>query len=264
MLNIVDYNIKNALVGVSNDIFTSFKYDNLEEEPKLIPEPIEIMEVDNIEVLPYVKKLDYITHLDKYFNYRSKTEGTKYYVLDKIKSINYSFYKIEGTVTDRKEDKVSIELDRNFNIVDTKCTCRRHFCKHAYALVLKYTDEYIHNNKAIYYMFKTKYLLTQFRNLYNLVLENVDITDDIEQRIKCYDKLINNYSEKEPTEYNYNEIYNHYDNLKSILYKINKDLYSDILLNVEFIDYDIISKFYKELVNEEYIEDVLLDTIDEV
>ena len=264
MFNLVDYNIKNALVGVSDDTFTSFKYDNLEEEPKLIPEPIEIIDVNNIEVIPYIKKLDYITHLDKFFNYKAKTEGTKYYVLDKIKECNYNFYSIEGVVVDRKEDKVSIELDKNFNIVDTKCTCKRHFCKHAYALILKYTDEYINNNKAIYYLFKTKYLLTQFRNLYNLLIEKIELTDDIKSRINCYDKLINSYSEKEPSEYNYNEIYGHYDNLKSVIYKIDKDLYRDLLLQVEFIDYDIISKFYKELVNEEYIEDVLLDTIEEM
>ncbi len=57
---------------------------------------------------------------------------------------------------------------------------------------------------------------------------------------------------------------NHYDNLKNILYKLDKDLYNELIINVEFINYDICSKFYLDLVNEDYIEDIYLDNIDEM
>jgi len=266
MFNLVEYGLGKMMVGISElgDTLTSFSFDKLEEEPELKPETIEIKEVEPIEVVPYVKKMDYLTHLDKYFSYKEKAAGIKYYLLDKIKTCNFDYYEITGFIHDRRDDKVSIKLDKNYNIVESKCSCKKPFCKHAYALVLKYYDEYLHNNKKIYYMFKTKYLLTQFKKLYDLIIENVELNDDLKPRISCYEKMINNYLEVEPSEYNYNEIYNHYCNLKETLYKINKETYSDILLKVEFIDYDICSSFYKELVNEDYIEDVLLDTIDEM
>jgi hypothetical protein len=113
-------------------------------------------------------------------------------------------------------------------------------------------------------MFKNKYLLTQFRNLYNLIIENIDINsnEDLYTRINCYDKLINNYSEKDPNEYIYNEIKGHFNNLKDILDKLDKDLYNKLIIEVEFIDHDICADFYKELVNEDYIEDIMLDKLD--
>ena len=43
----------------------------------------------------------------------------------------------------------------------------------------------------------------------------------------------------------------------------DKDLYNKIIIDVEFIDHDICSNIYKELVNEDYIQDILLDHIDE-
>ncbi len=266
MLNLVEYGLGKMLVGISDigDTLTSFTFDNIEEEPKLIPEPIEIQEVEEIEVMPYVKKIDYLTYLDKHFSYKTKSTGVKYYILDKIKDFKYGYYDIEGTIHDRTDHKVFIKLDSNYQIDHIECSCKEHNCKHAYGIVLKYVDETIYKHKKIYYLFKTKYLLTQFRNLYNEIIEHVELTDDLEQRIICYDKLINNYSERDPNKYTYNEVKNHYDNLKNILYKLDKDLYNELIINVEFINYDICSKFYLDLVNEDYIEDIYLDNIDEM
>ena len=108
MLNLVEYGLGKVLVGISDlgDTLTSFSYDKLEEEPKLILEPIELIEVEDIEVMPYVKKLDYLTYLDKFFSYKAKADGIKYYILDKIKSCDINFYSIEGLLHDRRDDKV--------------------------------------------------------------------------------------------------------------------------------------------------------------
>ncbi len=95
-------------------------------------------------------------------------------------------------------------------------------------------------------------------------IDNIDINENIDlyTRINCYDKLINNYLEKDTNEYTYNEIKGHFNNLKDVLDKLDKDLYNKIIIEVEFIDYDICADLYKELVNEEYIEDILLDNLD--
>ena len=266
MFSLVEYGLGKMLVGIGSigDKLTDFTYDELEEESELeyveVEEPKEI----HIEVEPYKRKLDCLTYLDKYFTFEDKAEGVKYYVLDKIKSFNYNTYDMSGVVHDDKDHIVSIELDANYQIKKTTCTCEHHNCKHVYALVLNYVDKELYGNNKIYYMFKTKYLLTQFRNLYNLILENIDINsnEDLIKKINCYDMLINNYSEKSADVFIYNEIKGHYTNLKDIIDKLDKDLYNKLVIEVEFIDHDICADFYKELVNEDYIEDIILDKLD--
>lgn len=266
MFNLVEYGLGKMLVGISDlgDKITSFTFDELKEEPIL--KKIEIKKSNNIkiEVKPYKRKLDCLTYLDKYFTYDAKAEGIKYYILDKIQTFNYNLYDISGVVHDDIDHIVSIELDNSYQIKKTTCTCEKENCKHVYALILNYIDKEYYKNNKIYYMFKTKYLLTQFRNLYNLIIDNIDINENIDlyTRINCYDKLINNYLEKDTNEYTYNEIKGHFNNLKDILDKLDKDLYNKIIIEVEFIDYDICADLYKELVNEEYIEDILLDNLD--
>ena len=80
-------------------------------------------------------------------------------------------------------------------------------------------------------------------------------------KIRIYDKLIDSYLERESSFDLYNEIEGHYNNLKDILVKIDKDLFNKIIIDVEFIDHDVCSEIYKELVNEEYIEDFSIDNL---
>ena len=270
MFSLVEYGLGKMLVGLGTfgDKLSEFTFDTIEEEPileyeeSIEEEPKE--EIEEIEIQPYKKKIDCLTYLDKYFISSAKAEGIKYYVLDKIKTYNFNLYDITGIVHDDIEHIVSIELDKSYQIKNTTCTCEKHNCKHVYALVLKYIDTELNKNKKIYYMFKTRYLLTQFRNLYNQIIDNINIeeNEDLYTRIKCYDKLITNYSEKEPCDYIYKEIEGHFNSLREMLLKLNKDLYNQIIIDVEFIDHDICSDLYNELVNEDYIEDILLDNLD--
>ncbi len=262
MLSLMEYGLGKMLIGISEfgDFLSEFTFDTLEDEPELKYDEEEL-NVQNVDDNQY-NKIDYLTTFDKCFSESSKSEGIKYYVLDKIKSYNCNSNDISGVIQDDIEHIISIEIHDD-KTIESSCTCDEHNCKHIYAILLKYVDTEINKNYKIYYLFKTKYLLKQFRNLYNKIVTKVNLKDniDLHMKIRIYDKLIDSYLERKPSFDLYNEIEGHYNNLKDILVKIDKDLYNKIIIDIEFIDHDVCSEIYKELVNEEYIEDFSIDSL---